>query len=62
MTTVYLLMKHPRLGWDQRGYWMKAGEVVKASTNRAELKAIADEKNARRPNYFWKVRTVKVSG
>ena len=51
---VYLLMKHPPDPYNAHSH-LKAGEVVKVSTQRKELDEIAKEKNDRRPRYLWVV-------
>lgn len=59
MTRVFLLMKHPPYPYN-RSHHLKAGEVVGVYADRTEPARIADEKNARRPNYLWAVHAKNI--
>ncbi len=60
MSRVFVLMKHPPYPFNRHNGHLMAGEIQGIYTDRAEPDRIAEEKNARRPIYLWKVHAKQV--
>ena len=60
MTAVHILMKHPQSPFDRREYFLEAGVIHGVFSDKKQAKAIADEKNARKPYGLYVVHTKRV--